>query len=167
MYLERLGESAVYASLVPIAVGGALALFKPWMLAQEDTRNRVNLQKQRLIERMALTSKRVIDRAVLGSIPLRGDGSNPDLLAEQATETFRLLSVFRDLEDIHRSVKSCYTGLFFSVGMGLRGSIGGLLAPTLRQSIGVVALLLVICQLLSVLWIRRLADRLEDYERTT
>lgn len=167
MLLERLGEAAVYASLVAIAVGGALALFKPWMLPQEDARNRVNLQKQRLIERMALTHQRVIDRAVLGSIPVRGDGNNPDLLAEQAAETFRLLSVFRDLEDIHRRVKSCYTGLLFSVGTGFVGSVGGVLVPTLRQAIGILALILIASQLLSVLWIRRLADRLEDYERTT
>jgi len=167
MLLERLGEAAVYASLVSIAVGGVLTLFKPLMLAQEDARNRVNLQKQRLIERMALTHQRVIDRAVLGSIPLRGDGSNPDLLAEQAAETFRLLSVFRDLEDIYRSVKTCYTGLFYSVVAGLIGIVGTLLAPTLRQTIGVLALVAVFSQLLSVLWIRRLADKLEDYERTT
>jgi hypothetical protein len=165
--LEKLGEAAVYASLVSIAVGGVLTLFKPWMLAQEDARNRVNLQKQRLIERIALTNQQVIDRAVLGTVPMRGDGNNPDLLAEQASETFRLLSVFRDLEDLYRSVKACHTGLFYSVVAGLIGSVSALVAPTLRQAIGAAALVVVFCQLLSVLWIRRLADRLEDYERTT
>lgn len=166
--LEHLSDGAIYTSIVSIAVGGLLAQFKPWLLPQEEARKRVGLQRQRLVEHLAAMLHRVLNEAVLGTVPLRGDATHrEDILANHADETFRNLLIFQDLERIHSRVKVCYTFLFVTAATGLIATLVALLFSTARPWVALVALGLILSQFVTVLVLRGLANTLENYERTT
>ena len=163
---ERLSDGAIVTSIVSTAVGGGLAHFKPWLLPQEEARKRIGLQRQRLIEGLAASLNEIIERSQ-GAVPLRGDATHPDLIAQHHSEMFRAISVIRRLDKVHSQIKRAYTFLFSTAGVGLLATLIALLFTQARSSIGLVSIMLILAQFGSVLHIRGQADLLEDYEHTT
>jgi len=165
--LDRLGDAAIYASLVSIVVGGGLAHFKLWLIPQEESRRRIGLQKQRFIEHCATSLDRALRQIPAQLVGLDQATTYREMLTSHTADTFRVMAVFRALDQIHERVKALYTFLFATAAFGLMGMLVSLIVERARPYVGLVALVLILAQLAAVIVLRNLADALERYEHTT
>jgi hypothetical protein len=172
----QLGNTSFFSAIVPIAVGGLLTHFKPWLPTEDDVRKRVDQRREALLEGVCKLFHRLLTQAVAAGLTsldpkslkeLRGAPPNePDLIADHTTELFRTFAVLRELEGIQQGIKGYYTCLFVTAGVGVLGLLASLPLAEARPCVAALCYAAVVVQLYSVVSIRRLAKRLETYEKT-
>ena len=173
----QLGNTSFFSAIVPIAVGGVLTIFKPWLPTEEDIKKRVDQRRHALMEGVCKLFHRVLTQAMTAGLTsldpnslkeLRGAPPNePDLIADHTTELFRTLAVLQELEGVRCGIKRCYTCLFITVSIGVLGLLVAIPLEGARSCVAVACYTAVAMQLYSVLSIRRLVKQLETYEQTT
>lgn len=166
--INALAATAVYSTLIPIALGGGLTYFKPWLLSEEQIRERVGLQKEILVERLSTSLNRILQQVRDTEIPLRGDPPNhEDFVANYASETFRLFRVFNRLDSLHISVKQKYSVLFITALVSLVFFLIALPIASIRPYLALLCYIIIIIQIYAAYLIRSLGQRLEEYENET
>src|SRR5258706_14918541 len=91
----NLSSSSILTALVPIVLGGVLAYFKPWLPAEDDVRNRLNLKRQVVIEQANKRLQQLLERLQdvdFELAELRGaPPQQPDLIADYNLEFFKAI----------------------------------------------------------------------------
>jgi len=166
---SQLGSTSLVSAILPIAIGGGLAHFKPWLPTENDIRERTDLRKQVLMEGVNKHCHRLfLEAESRTASELRGAPPNlPDFVADHTSELFRTFSVLGELSSIRTRIRRHYSYLFLTAATGVVCFLVSLLSQDARPYVALACYVAVITQLYSVSSLRRWMKRLEDYERTT
>ena len=166
----QLSSASAYAGFVPFVTGGLLALFRPWMISEDDVRQRIGLHRKASNEKVCIALHRVLSQVLNlpGPAALRGAPPNePDIIGEYVAETFRIFAVIHECEVIHQRIRALYAWLLISCATGLGGVFVALLWDNARPYVTLVCVAIIVVQFICVLTIRSFERRLGECERTT
>jgi hypothetical protein len=166
----NLGNTWMVSAFVPLALGGVLAHYKPWLPTEDDIRNRVNQRRQTLVEGTCKSLHRVLTQvlSIPGASQLRGAPPNePDIVGDYIADMFRTFAVIRELDLIQSGVKRCYTTFFITAVIGLIGALIAWPFESARPYVALVCYAVILTQVYCVGLVRRMAKQLEVYEQTT
>jgi len=166
----ELGSRYLFSAIAPIALGGGLSLFKPWLPSEDDIRKRVSLHKQTLQEAVSKLFHRVLTHALQEVDPkgLRGSPPNqPDIIGDHTAGMFRILAICHELDLLHARIRRWHTYLFVTAALGVIGLLLAVLCEGARPYVALGCYLIILTQLYAVARTRACTKRLEQYEKTT
>lgn len=165
---SKLGSTSVYAALVPIVLGGGLAIFKPWVSTEDEIRNRINLRIEALRESVNKLLHNLLKKVLdLDPNNLRPPPPEADFIAGYTAEVFRVLKVLQCLDTINKRISNAYTYLWYTVVFGIASVLLVLLAESTRPYIALLCYAVIISQVYTVRLMRKHTKQLENYEKTT
>lgn len=165
---QQLGAIYGVGSFVQIALGGGLAIFKPWTPSEDDVGKRVDLKKQILQETLNKDFHNLLSRVVdLDPTKLRGSPPDRDLIGDFTSELFRIVTICAQLTIVQRRIRAAHNWLFATAAIGVIAWLLAHLIVPLRPWVGLTCCAAIAIQLVVVGCARRCVGRLEDYEKTT
>lgn len=154
---------------MPIALGGILTYFKPWLTSEDDIRVRANLKKDVLLEEVNKRLQHLLSemqRTNFDLKDLRGaPPTQPDLIADYTSQFDRSQAILQKIFRIHVRMKACWALLLVTVAIPLLGLLVAFMWLLARPYVSVVCVLAVAIQIVLVFVIRRLVGRFEECER--
>lgn len=162
---------ALIASAVPVVLGAVTVHFKLFIEPQSDFRSRISLQRKILLEQIAskhatlLRSTRlIVDETLRGVVCGRGE---PDLVGEFTCELFRVFTVFHRLDTLKLVVRCAYWFLLVTIIAGILGFLAACVFAQARNYVFLGGLVLIIAQVMIVVAILVVSNKLETYEDVT
>ena len=164
------GTTAIVAAVIPILLGGVTTYFKIFLVSKRDFRNRTQLKRSDLRERVATKLAVLLQhiRSLGPDDPLRGDGcENVDLVSDYTEENFRVFTIYRCLNSLEGTINRSYFSLYITIVLGLLGVFLAWLLPITSRWVLVGSIILIVSQIVTVFVVQLAARRLDDYEDIT
>jgi len=161
--VSSLASKAVYSAILAAVMGGILTIFKPFVLSDESVRQRVNLHRKRLVERLRQSYKRILGDAFVLAPP----ANSPDPVEDHVEELFRITMVLNRLDRLHITAVHCYTWLFVTAVVGCIGFCLSWTDDLIKACVALVCSVAIIIQIIIFYLLRRVAIRLGECEETT
>lgn len=164
-----MGQSLV-ALVVPFLLGSLAAYFKPFVESEKDSRKRIKLRREALLEQLAGKHAALLQhvRRMTGDDLLRGDGrEEPDLVGDVTGETFRLFMIFHRLETLRLVIRVAYVGLLVTVCLAVFGALLSWLWGDARPWLVFFGIGLIVVQVSFVGLLYWSSCRMEMYEDVT
>lgn len=161
--ISALASKAFYLALTSTLTGAFVAACKPFVIAEDQLRNRVDLHKHKLVERIRENYRGILgDAFALAPAPDRVDP-----VGAHVSEFLRVTVVINKLEGFCTTASRCYTCLFFTIAIGGLGVLFSWTGDTLRMLIAVACGISLIVQILTVYLLRSIKNQLREFEATT
>lgn len=164
-----LGElSSNVIALIPILFGAISRYFGLFVDSPNEFRRRMSLVEQSLSESLSNALMDIVNRvrAIHGTDELfRGDGrESPDVIAAYSQKQQRGLKLIGQLSRLRRRVRFGHNALLSTVIVGMAILVLNLVFSSYRNYLVFGAIGVFVMQVLTVIWVYRLGNRLEDYE---
>jgi len=170
-------------TIVPLVTGGII-YFKPWIIDEKEVRERSDLLRQVLLEKVnkrlqflmnqldADVNKRLqramnqSDLVDLELADLRGAAhpSNPDLIADFTGEFADTFSDINRMGRIYICLRRCRSAFLYTAVVALMSFIMTLLFESTRPYVSVLCLLLIVVHVVLIFLARRWSARVDQYE---
>jgi len=161
--ISFLASTAVFSAITSAVMGGILTVYRQFIIGEEDLRRRIDLQKQRLIEKMTVSYKNILgDAFVLVPAP-----KEPDPIVQHVKELFRVTSVLNRLERLRSTATCCYGWLFVTVGIGVIGFLLSWTNDLVKACVAIVCGMAIVTQLVLFYELRAIAARFRECEDMT
>jgi len=161
--ISALASHTIYSAIISALLGGALTAFKPFVIGEEDLRKRADLHRERLIERIRESYKRILgDVFALASPP-----HDPDPVDIHLKELLRVTTVSNTLERLCTTTSACYSWLSVTIGVGIVGLLLSWAPDALKACVGIACSAAVLSQVLIFYILRRVTIRLRQCEDLT
>jgi hypothetical protein len=168
---SKLASTSTYAAIIPIVLGGGLAVFKPLIPTEDDIRTRANARIVSLRENINGQVHGLLIKAVFSLDPgkLRGDLTavppEPDVVGDCLSEVFRITKILPRLENIQRRNGFVHTYLYYTIAFGVLCLLLVNLSEFLRPYVALLCYMVIISQVCAVGLIRRYKNQLEIHEK--
>lgn len=152
-----------------VLVGGVVTYCKLWIPTEENLRESVDLKREALRESVSKRLHSLLNVAVASmSTELRGSPpQTPDHVGDFTMEFFRVAGVFREIDRLYSRIRAGHSYLLLTVLAGVLLLLLSLVYPDSASFVGVVCPVVILSQLICIIYLRKVAQRFEEYERTT
>ena len=167
--LANINAAVIAPAAIQVIVGGVITSCKLWIPTEERIRNSVELKRAALRESVSKQLCALLKMALeMMSSELRGSPpQTPDYVGDFIKTFFRVSEVLREIDRMNRRIRAGHSYLLLTVIVGI---ISLLVSVSLAGSVPYIAAssaLIILSQLLCVFWMRKVEQRLEEYERIT
>lgn len=159
--LKAFAEAAVLASVAPILLGGLIGLFKPFLRTDGEFANDVQLKKEVRVENVATRLQTVLETVE----DLRGDPpGKPDVLGAAVREVFGAVDDFILLGLLRGRYKAATNYLLVTACLGIGLLLTAVLWQASRGVVALSAIAMTLTQVITALFMRHWALKLEGYQ---
>jgi hypothetical protein len=162
--ISFLSSPAVYTPIFTALVGGVLAIFKPFLLKEEDLSRRVDFHKQKLVERLSHSYKKIL-RAAFALAPSPGD---PDPVLEHVNDLLRVTSIINRMARYQENVRRYYNWLLITIMVGALAVLNSCVGEDcVKAIVTIISLFVLVGQITAVILIRNVNSKLKEIEDIT
>lgn len=162
---------AVVPAVLQTLVGGVITSCSLWIPTEERLAASAELKRQTLREAISKNLHSLLSVAVgsnLSMKELRGSPpQTPDHVGDFTKEVFRVADVFREVDRMQWRIQAGHSYLLVTVLLGVLALLISLVLPASVPTVGILCSLGIVSQLICVIYLRRVAQRFEEYERIT